>query len=286
MVVTRSKAKLQVTQSGSGTTTTTSTRTAIVHPIPFHPRPYPSESPKTIKKKTIKTTKKSTYFSPAQSISIDPDIFQPPPEGTPRFGLVQEFLSHNLYFLCVQAILWNQTRGQQARPVLGQILTLYPTPEDLASADLDTLTALLYPIGLHNIRAARLIAFAKGWVDAPPCRERRYRRLDYPTKGCGRDVGKTEVLDEEDEREGWEVAHLPGMGAYALDSFRIFGRDKLREVEDVEGKEEWRSVLPLDKDLRAYLVWRWWREGWVWDMHTGKRRLVKEDDTEPIRGSP
>ena len=100
----------------------------------------------------------------------------------------------------MQVILWNQTRGQQARPVLGQILTLWPTPEDLATADLATLTELLYPIGLFNIRAARLIAFAKAWVAAPPCKERRYRRLDYPRKRDGKDVKKDEVLDENDER--------------------------------------------------------------------------------------
>ena len=45
-----------------------------------------------------------------------------------------------------------------------------------------------------------------------------------------------------------------------MDSYRIFYRDKLREV--AEGtEEEWRRVVPLDKDLRAYLVWRWKRDG-------------------------
>ena len=156
-------------------------------------------------------------------------------------------------------------------------MNLYPTPEDLAVADLAFLTALLHPIGLHNIRAARLIAFARAWVTAPPCKERRYRRIDYPAKGCGRDIKPGEVLDEADAREGWEIAHLPGIGAYALDSFRIFHRDRLRGVAGREGGEEWRRVVPLDKDLRAYLVWRWRCEGWEWDMFTGKRRKQEDD---------
>lgn len=93
-------------------------------------------------------------------------------------------------------------------------------------------------------------------------------------RGCGLDVKPGEALGEDDEREGWEVAHLPGMGAYALDSYRIFGRDKLRGVEEdaiKKGEEEWRRVLPLDKDLRRYLVSRWREEGWEWDMLTGKK---------------
>ena len=32
---------------------------------------------------------------------------------------------------------------------------------------------------------------------------------------------------------------------------------------------EWKSVLPQDKELRAYLTWMWLKEGWIWDHHTG-----------------
>lgn len=94
------------------------------------------------------------------------------------------------------------------------------------------------------------------------------------------DVKPGEVLDEQDEREGWEIAHLPGVGAYALDSYRIFHRDRLRGVVcDEQGREpEWKSVTPTDKDLRAYLVWKWRLEGWVWDPLTGKRRRVDKDE--------
>jgi hypothetical protein len=268
MVVTRSKAKLQISSI--------STSADSSEHIPLRPRAYPSISPKTIVKprKPVRTSRRSSYFTlAAPEITVNPNIFRPPSLSISRFGLIQESLDYSLYFLCVQAILWNQTRGQQARPVLGQILTLYPSPEDLAAADLTTLTALLHPIGLHNIRGARLIAFARAWVIAPPSKQRRYRRLDYPSKSCGRDIKPAEVLDEADSREGWEIAHLPGIGAYALDSYRIFYRDRLRAVQE-GSEEEWRRVVPLDKDLRAYLVWRWREEGWEWDMLTGKRQKV------------
>ncbi|KAF2022985.1 hypothetical protein EK21DRAFT_10816, partial [Setomelanomma holmii] len=128
-----------------------------------------------------------------------------------------------------------------ARPILFALLAQYPTPKKLSLASLEDLTTMLQPLGLHNIRAIRLIALANAWVTAPPCKERRYRKLHYPIRGCGSNVKPGEVLGLEDEREGWEIAHLPGMGAYALDSFRIFYRDKLRGVESIKGVEpEWK----------------------------------------------
>jgi hypothetical protein len=144
-----------------------------------------------------------------------------------------------------------------ARPVLFEILVAYPSPLELSTASLKTLTTMLQPIGLHRIRAARLIALAEAWLSAPPCKERRYRRLHYPDHGCGTDVKPGEVLGPDDEREGWEIAHLPGMGAYALDSYRIFYRDRLRGIEPASGVEpEWKRVVPMDKELKPYLKWR------------------------------
>jgi methyl-CpG-binding domain protein 4 len=145
-----------------------------------------------------------------------------------------------------------------ARPVLFTLLAKYPTPKELSEASLDELTAMLQPLGLHNLRAARLIALANAWLAAPPCKERRYRRLHYPVRGSSADVKPGEILDFDDERDGWEIAHLPGMGAYALDSYRIFYRDKLRKIDVKHGVEpEWKRVTADDKDLKAYLKWRW-----------------------------
>lgn len=174
-----------------------------------------------------------------------------------QFGLIQERICSSLYALVIQVILWNQTRGIMARPILFAVLARYPTPEDLSFAELEDLTRMLQPIGLHNIRAMRLIAMAKAWLAAPPSRERRYRKLHYPTRGCGTDVKPNEVLSPEDDRVGWEIAHLPGMGAYALDSYRIFCRDTLRGVTLSKGVEpEWKRVVADDKDLKAYLKWK------------------------------
>jgi methyl-CpG-binding domain protein 4 len=46
-----------------------------------------------------------------------------------------------------------------------------------------------------------------------------------------------------------EISHLPGIGRYSLDSYRIFCERK--------GKpDDWKEIIPLDKELRVYIVSR------------------------------
>lgn len=210
---------------------------------------------------------------PTQATS-PPDLLPPLPGGS--FGLIQERLAPNIYNLLVQAILWNQTSGRAARPVLQQILHAYPSPIALAAASAPDLLAFLQPIGLQNQRAQRLIAFAKTWVGAPPCKHRRYTRKGYPHQGVGSQGKKINgPTQEHDPKDGWEVAHLPGVGPYALDSFRIFARDHLRGAPGNLEEAEWKRVRPSDKDLRAYLEWRWRQDGFIWDPQTGRTRSME-----------
>ena len=206
--------------------------------------------------------------------TVTPKPARERPISDTQFGLIQEILHDNLYALLVQVCLWNQTKGTSARPVLDRILVAYPSPAALAKASLPELTDMIQPIGLHNRRAARLIAMAKKWMEAPPCKERRYRKLGYPQKHSGKDMKADEILSEDDPREAYEISHLPGIGAYALDSYRMFHRDHLRGIgPDVE--PEWKRVVPADKELRAWLVWRWAKEGFQYDIESGKRKTLE-----------
>lgn len=192
-------------------------------------------------------------------------------KARPTFGLVQETYQHNLYHLVVQAILWNQTRGKAAIHILRKLLVLYPNPESLSLAKDHDLIALLRPIGLQSIRAKRLIALGQMWVSQPPKASILYK-VRYRCK---------EVSESE-----WEIAHLPGVGKYAIDSYRIFHRDQLRGFaqswddrlvhlsDDFTAFEpEWKRVVPEDKDLRAFLIWAWQEVGYEWNPITGQRRL-------------
>ncbi|KAF2788942.1 DNA glycosylase, partial [Melanomma pulvis-pyrius CBS 109.77] len=190
------------------------------------------------------------------------------------FGLIQERIRGDLFALVLQTILWNQTTAKAARPVLFRLLSAYPTPEVLAASSHEDVLKIIRTLGLQEKRTTRIIELAKTWVAAPPCLTRRYARRHYPTfcSDMRLRLKDGELLPLNDPRPGWEIAHLPGVGPYALDSYRIFYRDTLWGVEEGDGIEpEWKRVVPLDKDLRAYLVWKWKQEGWEYNVETGTR---------------
>ncbi|KAL9100814.1 MAG: hypothetical protein Q9163_003862 [Psora crenata] len=166
-------------------------------------------------------------------------------------------------------------------PAFYDLVGQYPTPEMLAKAEHEDVVAVFQHLGLQNQRARKVAAMARMWCKLPPTKGKRYRCLHYPVKGDGKDVKVNECMGDEDERVGWEVAHLPGVGAYAFDSWRIFCRDSIRGLENIDEMHgEWTRVLPSDKELRAYLRWRWLRNGWIWDPLTGERRKAEKNEIE------
>lgn len=235
--------------------------------------------------------KLSPYF-PKPLPLIETSCLPFPPISAPTFGLIQEQLSLSPFRLLIATIFLNRTRGPVAIPVLFKLFSLYPTIEDMASADHEDIVSIIRGLGFQNQRATKFIALARKWLQSPPERGKRYRKLNYPVKRDGADVAPDEVVPDEADRGGdgqcdtrvaWEIAHLPGVGAYAIDSWRIFCRDHLRfgrfpsssssTVADEQDcyEPEWKRVLPHDKELRAYLSWKWLQEGWVWNCENGSR---------------
>ncbi|KAJ5634061.1 DNA glycosylase [Penicillium herquei] len=156
----------------------------------------------------------------------------------------------------------------------------------MATADQEEFVAMIHCLGFQNQRTQKCISLAQTWLANPPMKDKRYRKMHYPNKLDGRDLRPDECVDDEDPRSAWEIAHLPGVGAYSLDSWRIFCRDELRGfATDWKGTgatdpgfvPEWKSVLPYDKELRAYLTWMWLKEGWEWDRHTGDLNPASEE---------
>lgn len=239
--------------------------------------------PETPKSTRLKIPKISPYFP---TVPTDPESCLPfPPIDAPFFGLVQEQLAHEPFKLLIATIFLNRTRGGVALPILFKVFEQYPTIDAMADAQESEFVSMIRCLGFQNQRARKCIELAQTWQANPPTRAKRYRKLHYPRKLDGRDVGSDECIDDEDMRVAWEVAHLRGVGAYSLDSWRIFCRDELREVAtDWQGTgattpgfvPEWKSVLPQDKELRAYLTWLWLKEGWIWDHHTGDLEVASD----------
>ncbi|KAJ9602385.1 hypothetical protein H2200_013240 [Cladophialophora chaetospira] len=217
-----------------------------------------------------------------------------PPLDHEKFGLMQERLAHDPFRLLIATIFLNKTPGERAMPIFYQLMTRYPTPKDLANAEVSDITSIIYVLGFQNQRARKCVAMAKVWIEKPPEFGKRYKKQNYPLKGDGRDLGKDEVVDDEDQRVAWEISHLPGLGPYSHDSWRMFCRDELRGVArswNGEGADnpnaiepEWKRVIPLDKELRAWLTWMWLKEGWIWNKETGKRTKASEELMSTAQG--
>ena len=283
-----------------------------------HEESPPSHSTRSSAKKKRKTTGKcSSYFTPTKP-ALDPNIIdrvdfynstgkkKRVPAGTStapvpsinsdRFGIIQEKLWREPFWLLIAVTFLNKTAGRAAAPIFWSLKESYPTPEALAVARQEDLHELVYHLGLQVQRSKRVIKIAKAWVERPPMKGVRFRTLHYPSKGDGKGYKPTEAVEEDaDEFEGaLEIGHIPGCGPYAWDSWRIFCRDVLRGLsEDYNGEgpevegfvPEWQRVLPLDKELRACLRWMWLREGWIWDHETGdKRRATDEEMEKAVQG--
>jgi len=94
----------------------------------------------------------------------------------------------NSWKVLVVCILLNRTGGETVRSVLPSFFMLWPTAEDMISADVSEVVGCIKACGLQNRKAGYLIAMSKAYLS-----------------------------DE------WsEVEDLPGIGKYASDSWKMF----------------------------------------------------------------
>ncbi|KAK0776641.1 hypothetical protein LTR75_016197 [Friedmanniomyces endolithicus] len=208
-----------------------------------------------------------------------------------HFGIIQEKLWDQPFWLLIAVTLLNKTTGRAAVPVFWDLKKRYITPEGLAAADTEHVRGMIQHLGLQNVRTIKMAKMAKIWVSQPPVVGKRYQTRNYPKHGNHRQFLKQSVVesDASDCAGALEIGHLPGCGSYAWDSWRIFCRDVARDVaEDYRGKgaaaerfePEWMRVLPSDKELRVTVKWMWLREGWLWDPETGEKRRATDEEIE------
>ncbi|KAI0311308.1 DNA glycosylase [Amylostereum chailletii] len=178
--------------------------------------------------------------------------------------LIQECVRDDPWKLLVAVMFLNKTRGKYSVPIFWQLLERWPTPEAMETADEAEIADMIRCLGLQNVRAQRLIALSTLYVTNPPVpasytgglQSKYYRQpgtlaaqyaANFALARARRKTDKYPVITP--------VSHLAGSGAYAKDSYRIFC---------AEG-DEWKRVVPEDKELVRYLKWRWAvEEGLKW----------------------
>lgn len=128
----------------------------------------------------------------------------------------QEELVEDPWQMLVVCQMLNQTSWRQVDQCTPTFFTKWPTAEKLVEASQSEIIEVIRPLGFYNRRSFTLLKFSLAWIDL--CSQWPSPRLA--------------PLDK--------IQSLPGIGKYALDSWRIF---QLRDY----------TAQPTDKVLRAYL---------------------------------
>ncbi|KAL9096069.1 MAG: hypothetical protein Q9165_001591 [Trypethelium subeluteriae] len=228
--------------SQPSSTTPKRRRRPTTNTSPHFPRSPPPSTPSPLKRlRSRHTHSKSPHFTTTPPKPPRPQHARLPPLTAPRFGLIQEELAHTPFHLLLAVILLNQTSGRAAVPVLRRIIARFPSIADIADdANHAELEAMVRPLGLKR-RAGVMGKLARGWLEDPPRRGRRWslrgRNRDYPTKGAGAEVKVGEVLA--DEEEGVEVWVEGEEGGQHEEEVREGGGEGEGGGEK-KGRREWR----------------------------------------------
>lgn len=144
--------------------------TKITKPRPNRPIPRPviseTDSSDSSPKESVTTvTTKSKYFSPSPKIlplKVDPRVKWSPPKSP--YSFIQEKLFRDPWQLLVATIFLNKTNGKVACPLVWQFLERWPTAEVTRKADWVEIAELMTPLGLHHIRAQRLVRMSDEYL--------------------------------------------------------------------------------------------------------------------------
>ncbi|KAJ6787888.1 hypothetical protein PWT90_07818 [Aphanocladium album] len=208
-----------------------------------------------------------------------------PPLASESFGLIQEQVAHDPFWLLIAVSFLVKTKGEHAIPVFLRVKERFPAPCDIVNPEnADEIFGMIQHLGLGKNRLGLMQKYAHAFMFDPPRSGVRYRVHYYETREIGRPLEGHLAMAAENVTDGWEIGHMT-QGRYTVDSWRIFCRDVLLgRAKDWDGKgakgefqPEWMRVLPADKELRAYLRWMWMREGWEWDPATGERKVLREE---------
>ena len=212
-----------------------------------------------------------------------------PPLTAPSFGLIQEQVAHEPFWLLVVVTFLIKTKGITAIPVFHRVRERFPSPGELGDPDnAEEIVAMIEHLGLGRNRLSFIQKYANAFLHQPPVAGVCYKVSNYHPREVNSsatefvDNGNCQVNLNQANLQTWEIGHMT-QGKYALDSWRIFCRDELLgRAQDCNGagrepefQPEWMRVLPTDKELRAYLRWMWMREGWEWDPVTGDRTVLR-----------
>ncbi|KAG6065520.1 hypothetical protein E4U32_007278 [Claviceps aff. humidiphila group G2b] len=151
-----------------------------------------------------------------------------PPLSSLHFGLIQEKMAHDPFWLLVAVTFLIKTNGQVSIPVFYKVKQRFPSPTELADPrNAQELLSMIRHLGLATNRLKQIQKYASRFLEAPPTagilhRVRNYdARDDPPESGDASCVNPDASLMPDTSagkasRNSWEIGHMT-QGRYTLD---------------------------------------------------------------------
>ena len=82
-----------------------------------------------------------------------------------KLDLIQEHYSQDPWKIMITCILLNQTNNRQVRGIIKEFFGRFPSPDSFDVTDRDEIVKMVRPTGFQNIKADRILAFSRVWLE-------------------------------------------------------------------------------------------------------------------------
>lgn len=159
--------------------------------------------------------------------------------STSPMGMLEELFAEDPWKLLLSTILLNRTRRIQVDGCIHAFLEKWSSPEEVIHAEVDEISSVIAPLGMHHRRAKGLSRFCKDYLQL--LKSKRPKE-----NGISRALNSKDDADADPSRHLTrnEILQLYDCGSFAADAYEIFVR------------RNWSGVNPSDHALRAFVNWK------------------------------
>lgn len=174
-------------------------------------------------------------------------------------GLLEELFSDDPWRLLLSTILLNRTRRIQVDRVMFRFLQLWPTVEDVLTADVRAMGEVISPLGIHKRRAEGIHRVSTEFVSLVNKKTKETEENENPGQeerlSCNSLAAATKIDRPSRRRRRRrsdtafrltrsEITNFYNCGDYAADAYQLFIL------------QDWKNLRPKDHALNAYVEWK------------------------------
>ncbi|KAL1729584.1 hypothetical protein EV714DRAFT_284765 [Schizophyllum commune] len=132
--------------------------------------------------------------------------------GAAKPDMIQETFAADPWKVLIATIFLNVTHGTQSIPIVHALLEIWDTPEKMAEGPFGIYPCIRH-LGLGHSRSKRIVDLSRAWISRP---------LSFDDKSVLSNDERVQSRKGQQELPIPSYLPPPGVGRYALDSFRTF----------------------------------------------------------------